>query len=201
MHRAESYDLDGIVIHSAIPFRFDSLSKLFRSDPVHYESPTIVPVNRDIEETFVLPFKQIFPYLAQSMRSVDRDMWEYLWNRTADVYGNTGRPNKRPWVEMTKQTLRDGEVLQRFKKIYFRPRDVAPIQSKGAALAELSEIYDDITHIDDDPFVVYGLYPLFPKVHFILVQGLSFGTPVTDEEKRRFPNVERVAQLSEIDPE
>lgn len=197
MTEAESFDLDGIVIHGPIPFQFDAISKYFRDRPVNYEPPAIVPLSREVEETYTMPARQILAYVAQSMRSVDLDMWHFLWNRTADVYGNTGRPNKRSWIDMTERTLEKGLVMSRFKKIYFRPEGVSGIQSKGAAIAELAGEYDHVTHYDDDPWVIFGLAKVFPGVTFMLVQDLDFGLLVSRAEMERFPNVRRVAQLGD----
>lgn len=201
MTEAESFDLDGIVIPSTIPFQFDAVSKYFREGPVNYKPPVIVPLCREVEETYAMSIKQTIAYFVQSIHSVDRDMWQFLWSRTADVYGNTGRPNKRPWVNMTVRTLEDGFVFQRFKKIFFRPEGVSGIQSKGAAIAELADEYDHVTHYDDDPWVIFGLAKVFPRVTFTLVQDLNFGTLVSYEEMKRFPNVRRVAQLRYLEQE
>jgi hypothetical protein len=199
MTEAESFDLDGIVIHSPLPFPIDEVSKYFRVRPVNYESPPIVPLSREVDETYAMSAKQHIAYGVQSVRSVDLDTWEFLWNRTADVYGNTGRPNKRPWVDMTARTLEKGFVYTRFKNIFFRPAGVTGIESKGAAIAELVKQYDNVTHIDDDPWVIFGLAKVFPRVTFMLVQDLDFGILVSRAEMERFPNVRRVAQLRHLE--
>lgn len=201
MKEAESFDLDGVVIAGTIPFPFDSIAKYFRERPAEYQPPAIVPLQREVEETYMMSLNQAMAYVVQSGRFVDPDMWQFLWSRTADVYGNTGRPNKRPWVDMTERTLADGFVLQRFKKIFFRPEGVNGIQSKGAAIAELFSRYDRVTHYDDDPWVIGGLARLFPAVTFVYVQNLNSGTLFSDEEMKRFPNVTRVAQLKNPEQE
>jgi hypothetical protein len=198
MKEAELFDLDGVVIHSPLPFPIEAVSKNFHVRPVNYESPPIVPLTRDIDETYAMSVKQLIAYVAQSVRSVDLDTWQFLWERTADVYGNTGRPNKRPWVDMTTRTLEEGFVQTRFKKIFFRPEGVSGIESKGAAIAQLVEQYDHVTHYDDDPWVIFGLakaFPAekFPGVKLVLVQELDSGILVTHEELSRFSNIRREA--------
>ncbi len=195
MTEAESYDLDGVVIRSPLPFPIESVSKHFRVRPVNYEPPPVVPLTRRVEETHAMSAQQRIAYAASLVRSVDMDTWQFLWERTADVYGNSGRPNKRPWVDMTVRTLKKGMVYTRFKDIFFRPHGVSGIESKGAAIAELTKKYDHVTHIDDDPWVIFGLAKVFPDVQFTLVQDLDFGILVTNEELQRFPNVRRVAEL------
>jgi hypothetical protein len=195
MNEAESYDLDGVVIYTPLPFPIDAVAKHFRVRPVDYEPPPIVPLTRHVEETYAMSVRQLIAYVAQKTRSVDPDIMQFLWERTADVYGNTGRPNKRPWVDLTVRTLEKGAVYMRFTDIFFRPKGVGSIRSKGAAIAELAKKYDHVTHIDDDPWVIFGLAKVFPDVQFTLVQELDIGILVTAEELQRFPNVRRVAAL------
>ena len=195
LKEAESYDLDGVIISNNTPFQFDTVRKYFRIDPIRYVPPPIVPVDRKVEESYIMPVNDVMNYFAQMVRSVDLDTWQYLWDRNIDVYGNTGRPNIRPWVDLTHRTLDRGLVLPRFKDIFFRPKGINGIQSKGAALLELSEKYDKVTHYDDDPWVIFGLAKIFPNVDFVFVQGLTSGILMSEEEKTLFPNVTRVGQL------
>jgi hypothetical protein len=198
MHEAESYTLDGLIINSTIPFPIAQVAKAYGGDrPVDCDPPTLVSLDRRVRETNIIPLKQIIPYFVQTRHSVDPAMWEFLWNREADVYGNTGRPNRRPWVDMTERTLIKGFVLDRFKDIFFKPKDVSSIQSKGEAIDRLTKHYDHVTHFDDDPYVIFGLAKKFPEVTFIYVQPLDFGLLVTREEMERFPNIRRVAQLTD----
>jgi hypothetical protein len=196
MKEAESYDLDGVIISGTIPFQFDTIRKYFRADPINYLPPAIFPVDREVEESYFMPANDVMNYVIQSVRSVDIDTWQYLWDRNVDMYGNTGRPNKRPWVDLTRRTLDRGLVLPRFKDIFFRPKGVIGIQSKGAALLELLERYDKVTHFDDDPWVIFGLAKIFPNVD----QGLTSGILMSQEEKTLFPNVTRVGQLRYSEP-
>lgn len=201
MHEAELYDFDGVLLPNVTAFPFDAVAKQFRENPIRYIPPPIEPVSREIEETYLMSVRQAAAYIIRSRSSVSLDMWEYLWNRTADVYGNTGRPNKRPWVNLTARTLKNGHVFSRFKNIYYRPEGVSGIQSKGAAILELSQMYDHVRHYDDDPWVIFGLAKAFPEVEFVLVQDINFGILISHEEMELFPNVTRVAQLKNPDPE
>lgn len=202
MTEAESYDLDGVVIPGTVPFPVADVAKFFRESPLAYVPPPILPLDRKVEETYFLPLKQLLPFFIQTTHTVAPGMWEYLWSRPADVYGNTGRPNKRPWINLTEWTLSDGNLLPRFKKIFYKPRGVESIQSKGAALMELAARYDMVTHYDDDPWVVFGLAGVFlpdPRIRFVLVQDLDSGILYSDADKKRFPNVSYQAQLKYVE--
>lgn len=203
MTKAESYSLDGLVITSAVPFPFIELQGLFRARPVDYIAPRIVPLDRTVAERLFIPLKQLTAYVVQSGNTVNLDMWQYLWSLTADVYGNTGRPNNRPWINMTEQTLTEGHILPRFKKIFYRPEKVSGIESKGAAIAELIRLYGprNVTHYDNNPWVIFGLARVraFRRVNFILVQPLNSGILFSDDEIKKFHNIKRVAYLEYVD--
>jgi hypothetical protein len=201
LKEAESYSLDGVVISYSTPFQFSELLKNFRVDPLKYESPPIVPVDRKVDETYVMSAQDMVNYITQSHRSVSLDTWEYLWNRTADIHGNTGRENQRPWIDMTERTLNDGNVLTCFKNIYFRPKGLQGIESKGAAILELKKKYLKVTHYDVDPWVIIGLSIVFRDVNFVIIQEPGTGILFTDEVKRRFPNVTGMGPLKYSEPE
>jgi hypothetical protein len=196
MIEAESYGFEGIVFSGSL-FPFKKVAEAFgKQRPADVDPPTIVPFDREVEESFHMSAKMWIEFFNKAFHSVDSDLWYYLMNRSADIYGNTGRPNKRPWVNMTQDKLLNGNVLALFKYIFFRPKDVSSIQSKGEAIAQLAEHYDHVTHYDVDPWVIFGLAKVFPNVEFKLVQTLSSGLLVSQAEMNRFPNVRRVAQLN-----
>jgi hypothetical protein len=195
MIEAESYGFEGIVFTGSL-FPFKKVAEAFgKKRPADADPPAIVPLDREVDESFHMSPKMWAEFFNKAIHSVDSDLWYYLMNRSADIYGNTGRPNKRPWINMTQDKLLDGNVFVLFKHIYFRPKDVSPIQSKGEAIAQLREHYDHVTHYDVDPWVVFGLAKVFPDVSFTLVETLHSGLFVSRAEMNRFPNVRRVAQL------
>jgi hypothetical protein len=201
LETAESFDLDGLIIANVLPFQFDSVLKHYRVRPVDYVPPPISPLPWIVDETDDMTSKERFNFGIQSGASIDPDSRQYIWNSDTDIFGNTGRPNKRPWVDMTKQTLDSGLVLPYFKDIFFRPENVESIQSKGAAILELTKRYKNVTHYDDDPWIVFGLAKIFPDVSFVLVQNLEFGILVSQREMNQFPNVARVARLQHFEKE
>lgn len=197
--KAESYDLDGLIISGPVPFQFDVVLKHYHIDPLEYVPPEIPPLQKDADTSRPMTPKELVNYGIQAAARVESDMWQYLWDRKSDVFGNTGRPNKQPWIHLTRRTLEQGYVFSRFKDIYYRPDGMSGVQSKGAAIRELSGIYDHVTHFDDDPWVIFGLAKIFPDVTFVLVQELKGGLLFSREETERFPNVRRIAQLKYVD--
>jgi hypothetical protein len=194
MLEAESYGFEGIVFPGFLPVK--KVAKIFNSRPADVNPPPIVPLDREIDESFFMSFGMWIEFFNKRFNSADSDIWYYLMNRQADLFGNTGRPNKRLWINMTEQKLVDGYVYDLFKYIFYRPKDVSPIESKCEAIAQLAEQYERVTHYDADPWVTFGLAKRFPQVTFVLVQGLEFGLLVSRQEMERFPNVRRVAALS-----
>ena len=198
MIEAELYGFEGIVFTGSL-FPFQKVAEAFgKKRPADADPPVIVPLDREVDESFHMSPKMWLAYFNQLFHSVDPEIPYFLWDRPAgiDVYGNTGRPNKRRWVNMTEHKLEKGLLYGRFKYIFFRPKDVKPIQSKGEAIALLAEHYDHVTHYDLDPWVVFGLAKVFPEVEFKLVETLGTGLFVSQAEMNRFPNVERVAQFN-----
>ena len=129
---------------------------------------------------------------------------DYLWRKPEEVvvFGNTGRPNKRPWINMTYDTLYRGGVDHLFKEIFFRPHGVTGTKGKGAAILSLLEQgYDKVRHTDDDPVVIYSLASFFdqkhyPNVSFVLKQDLSAGILMSRRLAKQYPNVSYIAELS-----
>jgi hypothetical protein len=193
--KAESYALDGqgLIIPGIFPL--ESVAKHYHVSPLEYIPPDIHPVSREIDESNSMTVKEKINYGIQSVASVSRDAWQYLWDREAVVFGNTGRPNKRPWVDLTMRTLVNGNLHNRFEDVFFRPEGVSGIESKGAAILELTKEFKNVTHYDIDPWIIFGLAKVFPDVSFVLVQDDNPGILMTREELARFPNVSRVLQL------
>jgi hypothetical protein len=198
MLRAESYDLDGTVFPGG---KNSFLQKTFTYQgisPHEYTIPEVAPIPRPERTSYLMSVQEMSRFIAQLPASVSVDMWQYLWNRSDDVYANTGRPNAPLWKYTTEQILRRGNVFDRFKDIFYRPDGVSGVESKGAAIAELLTKYDSVTHYDDDAFVIFPLARLFPEAQFVFVQGLSSGVLMTRDEREQFPNVTRIGALQYV---
>ncbi len=195
---AESYDLDGVTINRRLLVGQLGATKnfLIRGTAI-YEPPTIPNVPRFIREEGVGSPKEVVLLFSHSIRGLKKGVKEFMESSSADKYGNTGRSNKRPWVEMTRKTLSRGGILEGFEDIFFKPKGFKTIESKGAAIAGLRERYEHVRHYDDNPADVLGLARVFPDVEFVIVQDLTTGLLLSRTEMSEYPNVQRVAVLSQ----
>jgi hypothetical protein len=195
--RAESYDLDGVVIdRRPLVGQFGAARDFVFKGAAIYEPPTIPLVPRFVNENGVSSPKEAVILFFHSIRALKKGVREFIESSDADKYANTGRSNKRPWVNMTRKTLSNGGVLEQFEDIYFKPKGFRTIESKGAAIADLRERYARVRHYDDNPADVLGLARVFPDVEFVIVQDLSTGILLSRTELSQYPNVSRVAALN-----
>jgi len=203
MKCAELYSLDGVVFSNLNPFSFDAIKEIFQEDPLLYRAPAIHTLDRTPEKTLFVPPAQIGEYASQLLCQVLPEAWQYLWSRQeVDIYGNTGRPNKTPWIQLTERTIEQGNLRTRFKDIFYRPKDVSSIESKGEAILQMLETYDTVTHYDNNPWVIFGLARKIPRAKFVLVQSQNKGTLYSQAQADAFGNVKvewRLAYKEEPD--
>lgn len=200
MRSAELYTLGGVVFSNNDPFSFDAVSTYSHQDPLLYIAPPIPSLDRTPETTWYMSPKQLAEYATQSFNSVKADSLYYLWGREGvDVYGNTGRPNKHSWRKLTEHTIEQGHLGARFVDIFYCPRDVSGIVSKGEAIIRMLEKYDNVTHYDNNPWVIFGLARVLPRAQFVLVQGLSSGVLYTQDQVGQFGNVKVEGRLEYIE--
>ena len=196
-HEAILYDLDGVIIGRP-PVQFSALWKyMFMGNRIYIPPELPSTLNRTEDPARISTFFEATSFYFQSLRSVKSGISEHLGKQTADKFGNTGRPNKTPWVKMTRHTLSKGGVWTQFDDIFFKPVGAKTIESKGVAIAQTCEAYEVVTHIDDNPADVLGLAKFFPNVQFIIVSDRSTGILMSRVELREYPNVKRVALLSQ----
>ncbi len=202
MKSAELYTLDGVVFTNHDPFTIETVAKYFRQDPLVYTAPPIQSLDRTPEDTWRMSPKQLTQYVSQSFSTVIPDSMYYLWGRDGvDVYGNTGRPNKLPWINLTTRTIAEGHLSARFVDVFYRPRDVSGIMSKGEAILRLLDKYEKVTHYDNNPWVIFGLARAIPRAHFVLVQGLNSGVLFSQEQADLFGNVKVEGRLVYTEPD
>lgn len=113
-------------------------------------------------------------------------------------YGNTGRPNKRLWVDMTHATLERGEIAHFFEGIFFTPEGMKTVISKVAGIKELKKHYPKVDHFEDDPRTAVYIATIFPNVTVHLIQYGSSGLLYSRQETDRFPNIRRVGIIQDI---
>lgn len=196
--KAVSLDLDGPLI-KRLPIQAEAAFKRALYGINIYNPPPEIPeVNRLISDQPLSLLERI-SLIVQSHRCLVPEAVDFLREVDGqfDVYGNTGRPNKRLWVKITERTLDKDGILCLLKKIFFTPRGTSSLLSKGAAIRELKRGYE-VTHVDDNPATVLSLARVFPDVNFILVEDLTTEILLSGVNlERDYPNVERVRTLRE----
>ncbi len=196
--KVESFDLDGVIIGRP-GIQAKALWEFSRKGNEIYNPPVHIPhVPRNIRGGVIFSPSEMISFNAHKGRHIIPGVKEFLARRNTNKYGNTGRSNKKSWVEMTRNTLRDGEVLEQFQDIFFKPPGTKTIISKGAGIQQLREQYGYVTHYDDNPADVLGLAAYFPDVDFIIVQDWTTGILFSRIELNNYPNVRRVSQLSAV---
>lgn len=115
-----------------------------------------------------------------------------------DLYGNTGRSNKKEWVDMTAGQMQTEKLDKYLKGIFYTPKDIGGELSKAHAIKLLLEKYKEVTHFDDDPRTAYYLARVFkdePKVKIRLVKRQLADRLFSFEELKEFPNLQIVAKI------
>lgn len=97
-----------------------------------------------------------------------------------DIYGNTGRADKKEWIQMTENFYRENGLAALITQTFYTPDGIKTAFSKAAALRELQESYNTIEHWDDDPRTIRTLAEYFPDItlHLIAYPTNHFLYPV-----------------------
>lgn len=198
---AISLDLDGVVIWRP-PFQLGAFTKrhIKRRGAAMYAPPTEIPeFERRIKEDRLKP-SELLSYLMHAIRPVSVSAREFIEENspTADIYANTGRVARTPWVDMTKRTLKRGGLNGAFEGYFFKPEGTRTMLSKLEAIDRLSESYEQVTHFDDNPADALPIAARLPNVRVVIVQDLSTGMLYSRDEARRYPNVTRIAKLRPV---
>lgn len=200
--RATSWDLDDTVIaregitrglgivKSAV--RRQQLLTLHRAElPRLDRTPVDVPLALTERISYAVHAqRQVFPWV--------RSLLEVTRSRDMDHYGNTGRSNKRAWVDMSYRTLEQGGVAHLFEDVFFTPEGTPTAVSKAAGIRDLLVQYDEVNHVEDDPRTAVFLAGLFPEVTVYLVQYGTTGLLYSHAEVSSFPNIRRVGVVDDL---
>lgn len=125
-----------------------------------------------------------------------RNTLERLVAEGAYIYGNTGRPNKGEWVDMTYEGLDREGIGKFFTDVAFTPEGIKTAVSKAHRLHQLSELYEEVEYYEDDPRTVRFLALVLPNIKINYIQHGTSGLLVSRQEIEAFPNVRRVAVFS-----
>ncbi len=190
--RAVSLDFDGVLFHR-IPAQSDVLRFWSYDEPfVSHHSP-ITAADRVVRND-PMSLGEELSFLLHTRRGVKPEAAAFVAQLPPDVviFGNTGRPNNRPMVDMTNGQLYIAGIDGYFEDVLFKPKGVESDESKYWGLEELSKFYD-ITHYDDNAKAVRRLAPKLPHVRFVIVQDLTSGILFSKKEMEKYPNVARIA--------
>lgn len=194
----ESFDLDGLLFTTQHNIQLGAIKGFLLKGIKVYRPPEQIPtVIRAIDETPVSSWTEKLSLYFHSKRKVKTGVPEFLHMRQTDKYGNTGRSNKRAWVEMTEHALDAGKIRHYLLDVFYKPYGMSSTVSKGAALYELCKTYERVRHYDDNPADVLRLAPLLPSVEFVVVEDKSAGVLFSRVEMSQYPNVTRIAYLGE----
>lgn len=196
---AHSYDLDDTLIGRSGSARMVGFfeGKILSHHLPSYTSDVLPEIQRVTSDTSLsvierlsLTFHSHGKVLPGVPGNIEQDVSDGI-----HVYGNTGRPNKTAWVDMTERTLHKGGILTQFEDIFYTPHGMKTAVSKAVALKELAARYRKVAHYDDDPKTAVYLATLFPDVQIYLIQSGVTGLLYSREEIARVPNIHRIAAI------
>lgn len=194
----DSLDIDGLLVSRQIPIQFGAIRKYRLEGMRIFDEKLSFPVlDRKVDRALITSRKEAISYYFHSKRHVKSGAVEFVRRRKTDKVGNTGRESKEQWVDMTWRKLREGGINE-LKEIYFTPKGINTVISKGAGIVELQQRYAHVTHFDDDPLTVLLLAKHFPDVDFVLVNDLSTNYLLSNVDMNQYKNVTRVTSLKEV---
>lgn len=196
---ALSLDLDGPTIWRIIPVQSGATRKYRKHGPSIYAAhPDIRKRESFSPRREVLTLSEYPSFLAHLIRFVFPDAGKALLALPAriDVVGNTGRPDKLAWTNMTQGTLKRGQIWDRLEGVLHKPGDFHTTESKIANIAMLRILYKRLAHADDNPADALPIAATFPDVDVCIVRDLSTDFLLSGVNlERDFPNVTVVSTL------
>lgn len=183
-------DIDGVVLRR-FPFQFKAVLWLILNGPRIYLPPREVPTPSYEEYTKRLSIPERIFFLAHLNRTLMPGVLKTIPEAAEcwDIYGNTGRPRRREFLDLTKNSLEAGGVLGNFEEIFYKPPGVRTRDSKMSFVGYLSEIYEQIKYLDDNPADALPIARAFPNIDVRLMQDWSTGFLLNGVDRCDFPNV------------
>lgn len=195
---ALSLDLDGPTI-SGPPFQLKAVEKFRKHGAAIYLPPSNVDKLPRYTSEKPLTAQEFLSFAAHAIRFVYPDAKKALLELpNVDVYGNTGRSNKKPWVAMTQATLKRGGIWPRLDCVFHKPNDlnISTTISKIAHVAWLKDHYDQVSHADDNPENALTMAAYFKDMQVRIIKDFSTTYLLSGIDlKRDFPNVQVVSSL------
>lgn len=198
--RALILDLDGVVVGKPTPF-LKTLARYAIHGSKLFEPPAEI---KGVPERFnsVLNPLEWLLLKATARRKVTEEARSYLETQSKtgeiDIYVNTGRPNKKPWVNATIRTLDKGRVLPYLEDVVFKSSRIQAEIAKAVNAKSISQGYEHIVIVDDNPLDALMIAKFLPEAEVIILQSLTGGILFSRVEHQNYPNVRRVASLNTI---
>ena len=187
---AHSFDCDGVLV-----WRIPVQSEVLRwNGDRRIILPSELPVlDRTIDETG-LRGRDIPTHRFHSVRWVTNRVARAVTSISrGDIYLNTGRKNRRSYVDSTEQALVKAGIRDRFKDLYFGVKGVSNIMSKIVWLDMLSNNYNTVYHYDDNPKTALTIERFFRErsqdVKSVIVRDWSTGFLTRDVNLAAHPNL------------
>lgn len=197
-----SFDLDDTVVgREGITRGAGALAGIFKRHSLPSYTISNLP---EIDRTVVdepLTRLEATSFIVHRRRNVFPGVFELLEEQVsdgADIFGNTGRSNKRAWVDMTWNSLTRGGISHFFRDIFFTPKGMETAVSKAVGLKELQVAYRKVIHVDDDPRTIAFLANIFPEMDIYLITYGTTGLLYSREEMSGSPHVHRIGSLREL---
>jgi len=202
VERVKVFDLDDTLISRGPPARILGLAggKIRPHRPPNLSSQQIAKLNighHKVDGNIHGFFEQLSfsVHAGRSMIPGVRQELERFDKEGFDIYGNTGRSNKAPWVDMTEKTLENGGVKYFFKDIFYTPDGIKTAVSKAHGIHVLLTRYSNLEFYDDDPRTALFIARTFPNIQVNLVQYGTTGLLVARSEMEQVSNLRRIAVL------
>ncbi|MBI2019950.1 hypothetical protein HYS94_00825 [Candidatus Daviesbacteria bacterium] len=184
--RAFVYDYDDTVFDRGSIVRGGSSLKTRRalSQPKRIPSLNTIPVlNRQVVDAPIINPFELISFLFHRRRGVfpqARDEITKAFEAGIDIFGNTGRLNKKPWVNITDRTLERGGIRPFLQGSFFTPVGVRVLISKIDALREVQSKYEVVDYFEDDEVTARGVKLVLPEVNVHIVRFESNKRVVSD---------------------
>lgn len=174
--QAHSLDGDG-VIWWRIPYQLAAVPLFGRMEPEKLLAVDYIPaMEREVQDLPLRGFLEKMSFDLHKLKPVPPyayDGLQRLYSGGDDLYLNTGRRGTKKWIELTTQSMKDNSIDHFFTGLAFRPPGNTTVLSKLESVDRLREIYDGVTHYDDNPYDAVPIAATFPDVRVILIHDHS----------------------------
>ena len=169
----------GGVTHPRHPFQVKAVLNRMLHDQSIYQPPQEIPhIDRTVSDEPLTPAEKIIfvYYLAGSIFMYpDAKALLPVLREHADIYLNTGVPNKTPFVKLVTASFQRHGIDGVFKGKFFTPAGIPVLHSKLDPIQEAQPLYAGVTVVDDDPTIAIPIKRRFRNTDTVVIGDLSSG--------------------------